>query len=104
MAGIQVAPEVIDVGLIERPELLAFEGQLAADDAGWAQARVGQEQSGGGADGEGNRQPEKWPHREPVVLPRSPGHVCRHAQRRYRDDHAADSDDSVRVHLNLPTR
>ena len=50
--GSRFAPEVIDVGLVELPELLALEGQLAPDDAGWAQARVGQEQSGGGTDGE----------------------------------------------------
>ena len=33
-----------------------------------------------------------------------PGHVCRQAQGRYGDNHAADGDDSVRVHPNLQTR
>ena len=42
--------------------------------------------------------------REPVVPAGGPGHVCRQAQGRYGDNHAADGDDSVRVHPNLQTR
>ena len=42
---IQTAPELIDVRLVELPEFLAVDRQLAADDPGWAQARVGHEEA-----------------------------------------------------------
>jgi hypothetical protein len=37
---LQAVPERIDIGLVELPKLLVAEPQLAADDAGWTQARV----------------------------------------------------------------
>ena len=43
----QTAPEFIDVRLVELPELLAIDCQLAAYDPGWAEARVSQAQSRG---------------------------------------------------------
>jgi hypothetical protein len=100
----QAAPELIDMRLVELPELLPVVRQLAAYDPGWAQARVAQQQSRGATDRERSREPQVWLHREPVVLPRGPGHVCRHGQGRYRDDHAADGGDGARVHLNLQAR
>lgn len=49
----QTAPELIDVRLVELPELLAAERQLAAYDPGWAQTRVSQAQSRGGSPSSG---------------------------------------------------
>jgi hypothetical protein len=100
----QATSQFIDVRPVKLSDVLIGDSQLAADDPGRAQAGVGQAQSCGGTDRESSRQAQQWLHREPVVLPRSPSHVGRYAQGRYRDNHAADSDNSVRVHQNLQAR
>jgi len=53
----QAFPEPVDVRLVELSELLAIDGQSAADDPGGTQAGVSQAQSGGTADRETNPQP-----------------------------------------------
>jgi hypothetical protein len=98
---LQIPPELTDIRLIELPELHPVVRQPTFYDPGWTQARVNQEQPRNVIAGVGSPEPQ---HREPVVLPRGPGHVRRHGQGRYRDDNAADSDDSVRIHLSLQTR
>ena len=72
----KASPQFIDVGPVKLPDVLIGDAQLTADDSGRTQARVDQAKPCGGTGREGSRQAQQWLHREPVVLPRSPGHIC----------------------------
>jgi hypothetical protein len=67
-ADSQTAPELIDVGLVELPEPLAIERQLAADDLGWAQARVSQAQPRGATNREAPSLPSCREASAPLLL------------------------------------